>query len=85
MGLMKQILIGLSPMYTTEDKELTLMLVIYIITPLHEKQLSEEFHKDRFWGLCFLLLIEMICQDTLTILLTLYYYRKKLLKSQPKD
>jgi hypothetical protein len=46
MGLMKQVLIGLSSIYTTEGKELTLMSIIYIITPLHGKQLSEESYKD---------------------------------------
>jgi hypothetical protein len=46
--------IGLSPIHTTEGKELTLMLIIYIITPLHGKRLSEV---DRFWGLCVLLRI----------------------------
>jgi len=29
--------IGLSPIYTTEDKELTLMLIMFKITPLHGK------------------------------------------------
>jgi len=37
MVLMKQVLIGLSPVYTTEDKELTSMLVMFKITPVHGK------------------------------------------------
>jgi hypothetical protein len=43
---MKHALIGLSPIHTTEGKELTLMLITYIITPLHGKRLSEESHRD---------------------------------------
>jgi hypothetical protein len=34
---MKQALIGLNPIYTTEDKKLTSMLIIFKITPLHGK------------------------------------------------
>ena len=34
---MKQVLIELSPIFTTEDKELTSMLKIRRITSLHEK------------------------------------------------
>jgi len=37
MGLMKQALNGLSPIYTTEDKELTSMLIMFKITPSHGK------------------------------------------------
>jgi len=37
MGLMKQVLIGLSPIYTTEDKELTSMLMMFKITSLQGK------------------------------------------------
>jgi len=50
MGLMKQVLIGLSPIYTTENKELTSMLIMFKITPPHGEYLSEEFHRDRFWA-----------------------------------
>ena len=34
MRLMKQVLIRLSPIYTTEDNELTSMLMMFKITPL---------------------------------------------------
>ena len=34
---MKKVLIGLSPIYTTQDKELTSKLIMFKITPLHEK------------------------------------------------
>ena len=37
MRLMKQVLIRLNPIYTTGDKELTLMLIMFKITPLHGK------------------------------------------------
>ena len=37
MELMKQVLIGLSPIYTTEDKELTSMLIMFKITPVQGK------------------------------------------------
>jgi len=37
MGLTKQVLIGLSPIYTTEDKEVTSVLIMFKITPLHGK------------------------------------------------
>jgi len=57
MGLIKQALIGLSLIYITENKELTLVLITFIITPLHGKQLSKEFHRDRYWGHCFSLFI----------------------------
>jgi hypothetical protein len=52
---MKQVLIGLSPIYTTQDKELTVILIMFKIAPLHGRQLSEEFHWDQFRGPCFLL------------------------------
>jgi hypothetical protein len=55
MGLMKQVFIRLSTIDTTEDKELTLMLTVFKITPLHGKQLNKEFHRNRFRGRCFLL------------------------------
>ena len=42
---------------TAENKELTLVLITFIITPLHGKELSEEFHRDWFWDHCFSLSI----------------------------
>ena len=54
---MEEVLIGLSPVYPAEEKELSLMLIMLKITPLHGKQFSEEFHRDRIWGPCLLRII----------------------------
>jgi len=35
MGVMKQVSIGLGPIYTTVDKELTLILIMFKIAPQH--------------------------------------------------